>query len=194
MPSGSDPPPGNPQNSVSFWQKWHTQIGLSEERVSVASSRFPKAFSFLAALWVFISNDGVFIVVMQQSFQRAISPNARDKTVKGSNETDSCWQFPQEITCLCMPWKSMVMIEGLLFDPAAKNTLGKYNYLRQRSWVEVMFSPLFVCLSACEQLPDHNSSCGVMKLAGINCYVNMWKWFNFERSRSSKRPNSLNWL
>ena len=36
-----------------------------------------------------------------------------------------------------------------------------------------MFSPvcLFVCLSVCEQLPDHNFSCGVMKLTGINCYV-----------------------
>ena len=38
VPSGSDSPLGNPQNSVSFWQKWHTQIGLREERVLVASS------------------------------------------------------------------------------------------------------------------------------------------------------------
>ena len=38
VPSGSDPPQGNPRNSVSFWQKWHTHIDLSEERVSVASS------------------------------------------------------------------------------------------------------------------------------------------------------------
>ena len=47
-----------------------------------------------------------------------------------------------------------------------------------------MFSPLFVCLSVCEQLPDHNFSFGVMKLAGINCWVNIWKWFHFERLRS----------
>ena len=32
---------------------------------------------------------------------------------------------------------------------------------------------LCVCLSVCEQLPDHNFNCGVMKLAGINCYGNM---------------------
>ena len=31
VPSRSDLPLGNPQNSVSFWQKWHIQIGLSEE-------------------------------------------------------------------------------------------------------------------------------------------------------------------
>ena len=45
--------------------------------------------------------------------------------------------------------------------------------------VEELFSPLFVCLSVClsvcEQLPDHNFSCGVMKLPGINCYVKIWK-------------------
>ena len=45
----------------------------------------------------------------------------------------------------------------------------------EKSLAEVMFSPLFVCLSVCEHLPDHNFSCGVMKLAGINCYVNIWK-------------------
>ena len=47
---------------------------------------------------------------------------------------------------------------------------------------EVMFSP--ICLSVCEQLPDHSFSCGVMKLPGINCYVNMRKWLIFGRSRS----------
>ena len=42
--------------------------------------------------------------------------------------------------------------------------------------LEVMFLPLFVCLFVvCEQLPDHNFSCGVMKLAEINCYVKIWK-------------------
>ena len=40
---------------------------------------FPKAFSFLAALWAFISNDGVFIVAMQQSFQRAVSTYRKRK-------------------------------------------------------------------------------------------------------------------
>ena len=40
---------------------------------------------------------------------------------------------------------------------------------------EVMFLQQFVGLSVCEQLPDYNFSCGVMKLAGINCHVNMWK-------------------
>ena len=41
-----------------------------------------------------------------------------------------------------------------------------------------------MCLSVCEQLPDHNFSCGVMKLSGINCYVKICKLFFFERSRS----------
>ena len=36
---------------------------------------------------------------------------------------------------------------------------------------EVLFSPLFVC----EQLPDHNFSCRVMKLSGNNCYIKIWK-------------------
>ena len=42
---------------------------------------------------------------------------------------------------------------------------------------EVLFSPiivcLFVCLSVCEQLPDHSFSCGVMKLSGNNCFFFM---------------------
>ena len=58
-------------------------------------------------------------------------------------------------------------------------------YLRQRSWGSIIFTPcLFVCLFVCEQFPDHNFSCGVMKLSGINCYIKIWKWFIFERSRS----------
>ena len=40
---------------------------------------------------------------------------------------------------------------------------------------EVLFSPLFVCLFVCEQLPDHNFSCEVMKLSGISCYIKIWK-------------------
>ena len=56
-----------------------------------------------------------------------------------------------------------------------------YRYLRQRGWGGIVFVPvclsvcLFVCLSVCEHLPDHNFSCGVMKLPGINCYVKVWK-------------------
>ena len=40
---------------------------------------------------------------------------------------------------------------------------------------EVMFSPLFVCLPVCEQLPDYSFSCGVMKLPGIKFYVKICK-------------------
>ena len=40
---------------------------------------FPKAFSFLGALWAFISNEGVFIVVMQQSLQCAVSTYRKRK-------------------------------------------------------------------------------------------------------------------
>ena len=46
----------------------------------------------------------------------------------------------------------------------------------KRNFASVCLSVcLFVCLSVCEQLPDHNFSCGVMKLAGINCCVKIWK-------------------
>ena len=59
-------------------------------------------------------------------------------------------------------------------------------YLRQRSWGGIAFTPvcLFVCLFVFEQLPDHSFCCGVMKFSGISCYVKIWKWFIFERSRS----------
>ena len=40
---------------------------------------------------------------------------------------------------------------------------------------EVLFSPLFICLFVGEQLPGHSFSCGVMKLSGINCYIEIWK-------------------
>ena len=40
---------------------------------------FPKAFSFLAALWPFISIEGVFLVVMQQSFQHVVSTYRKHK-------------------------------------------------------------------------------------------------------------------
>ena len=45
----------------------------NEYRWHLLDDCFPKAFSFLAALWAFISNEGVFIVAMQQSFQSAVS-------------------------------------------------------------------------------------------------------------------------
>ena len=38
-----------------------------------------------------------------------------------------------------------------------------------------LFVCLFDCLSVCEQLPDHNFSCQVMKLSGSNCYFKIWK-------------------
>ena len=40
---------------------------------------FPKAFSFLAAPWAFINKDSVLIVVLQQSFQRAVSTYRKRK-------------------------------------------------------------------------------------------------------------------
>ena len=47
---------------------------------------------------------------------------------------------------------------------------------------------LFVCLSFCLFVcVQHNSkSYGsiLMKFSGINCYIKIWKWFIFERSRS----------
>ena len=61
-------------------------------------------------------------------------------------------------------------------DNTKKTTKTMGNVITSANEVgEVLFSPLFVCLSVCEQLPDHNFSCGVMKLSGINCYVKIWK-------------------
>ena len=49
--------------------------------------------------------------------------------------------------------------------------------------VEVMFSPLFlylfVYLSVCEQLPNHNFSHRAMKPAGIIQYAKIWNSLNF---------------
>ena len=77
--------------------------------------------SFLAALWAYISNEGVFIVVMQQTFQRAVPTHRKRKgpdseRLKRHIHIDSSHK---KITRLCLPWKSMVMIEGSLSDPAA---------------------------------------------------------------------------
>ena len=51
-----------------------------------------------------------------------------------------------------------------------------------------MFLPAFICLSVCLFVcVQHNSkSYGsiLMTFSGINCYIKIWKWFIFERSRS----------
>ena len=50
-----------------------------------------------------------------------------------------------------------------------------YYYLCENKVLRRYCVHPFVCLSVCEQLPDHNFSCGVIKLAGINCYVKIGK-------------------
>ena len=51
-----------------------------------------------------------------------------------------------------------------------------------------LFVCLFVCLSFCLFVcVQHNSKrygSILMKFSGINCYIKIWKWFIFERSRS----------
>ena len=54
-----------------------------------------------------------------------------------------------------------------------------------------MFLPAFICLLVCLFFlfvcVQHNSqSYGsiLMKFSGINCYIKIWKWLIFERSRS----------
>ena len=53
-----------------------------------------------------------------------------------------------------------------------------------------MFLPAFICLFACLSLfvcvQCNSKSYGsiLMKFSGINCYIKIWKWFIFERSRS----------
>ena len=49
-----------------------------------------------------------------------------------------------------------------------------------------MFLPVFVCLFVCLSVCNITQSYGsiLMKFSGINCYIKIWKWFIFERSRS----------
>ena len=42
-------------------------------------------------------------------------------------------------------------------------------------WLKQNFIFAPFCLPVCEQLPDHNFSCGMIKLSGINWYVKIWK-------------------
>ena len=43
---------------------------------------------------------------------------------------------------------------------------------------------LFVCLFVCVQHNSKSYGSILMKFSGINCYIKIWKWFIFERSRS----------
>ena len=43
---------------------------------------------------------------------------------------------------------------------------------------------LFVCLFVCAQHNSKSSGSILMKFSGINCYIKIWKWYIFERSRS----------
>ena len=47
-----------------------------------------------------------------------------------------------------------------------------------------MFVCLFVCLFVCVQHNSKSYGSILMKFSGINCYIKIWKWFIFERSRS----------
>ena len=46
------------------------------------------------------------------------------------------------------------------------------------------FIGLFVCLFVCVQHNSKSYGSILMKFSGINCYIKIWKWFIFERSRS----------
>ena len=49
-----------------------------------------------------------------------------------------------------------------------------------------MFLLAFICLFVCLSVQHNSKSYGsiLMKFSGINCYIKIWKWFIFERSRS----------
>ena len=49
-----------------------------------------------------------------------------------------------------------------------------------------MFLPAFICLSVCLCVQHNSKNYGsiLMKFSGINCYIKIWKWLIFERSRS----------
>ena len=43
---------------------------------------------------------------------------------------------------------------------------------------------LFVCLFVCVQHNSKSYGYILMKFSGINCYIKIWNWYIFERSRS----------
>ena len=47
-----------------------------------------------------------------------------------------------------------------------------------------LFVSLFVLLFVCVQHNSKSYGSILMKFSGINCYIKIWKWFIFERSRS----------
>ena len=62
----------------------------------------------------------------------------------------------------------------ILLDRVVISNLSHYLLPLTAKLRRYCFHP-FVCLSVCEQFPDHNFNCGVMKLSGINCYIKIWK-------------------
>ena len=47
-----------------------------------------------------------------------------------------------------------------------------------------LFLPAFISLFVCEQHNSKSYGSILMKLSGIDCYIKIWKWLIFERSRS----------
>ena len=78
----------------------------NEYRWHLLDDCFPKDFSFFAALWAFISNDGIFTVVMQQSFQRAVS------TYRKRKEQDS-ERLKRDRFILTVPTRNHVFMHAL---------------------------------------------------------------------------------
>ena len=57
--------------------------------------------------------------------------------------------------------------------------------LRQEVYVFAgVYLCLFVCLFVCVQHNSKSYGSILMKFSWINCYIKIWKWFIFERSRS----------
>ena len=46
-----------------------------------------------------------------------------------------------------------------------------------------MFLPAFICLFVCN-ITQKVMDKFWMKFSGINCYIKIWNWYIFERSRS----------
>ena len=85
----------------------------NEYRWHLLDNCLPKAFSFLAALWASRSNEGDFIVVMQSSFQGAVSA---DRKRKGQDSE----RLKQDRFMLTVPTR----------NPMFMHALEKYGYGR----------------------------------------------------------------
>ena len=74
----------------------------------------------------------------------------------------------------------VLLVLGSLFLTSAR----RYMFLPGVYLFVCLSFCLFVCLFVCVQHNSKSYGSILMKFSGISCYIKIWKWFIFERSRS----------